>query len=519
MKDAYYQIPVRESDRKYLAFEVAGHFYHLNCLPFGWLNSPYFFTKIAKVFVAHVRNPGGKKARSHSAQPHTIFQSHSHTSHPSHVGCICLPYLDDFLFVFANEQLARQGAEWIKRLMYWLGFTPHEKKSVWEPSQQLEHLGLGVDFAQERFYAPAAKLARLRNAAKQLRIDALEHARKVSRKALQSFCGFAQSLQLAISPARLFLRSLYDCQSVRSKVPGKVILSRQALRDLRWWATLPVRYHSAPMVLRPGTPHLFVDACKTGWGAVMCDEVARGSFTPEEGKLDIAVLETRAVRLALLSFADRLRGRCVLLREDNTVTEAVVRNHTSRSPHVMHEYRQLWQLAESLNVSFKVVRVASADNAADAPSRVLGAGYRLHPSLFRMLERRWGNFDVDLFASPLDRQNTPMFFSEHRCPGTAGVDAFMQSWSGLRCFGCPPYDSNTLLQVVQKVQEEPFAEVVLIVPDWPAQAWFRELLLLADCLLPLCQHHPTFVRDLGPRIRHPGPPRWQALAVHIPARG
>ena len=49
------QVPVQVCDRKYFAFEFAGCFYHLNCLPFGWLNSPWYFTKVVKkIGRAHV---------------------------------------------------------------------------------------------------------------------------------------------------------------------------------------------------------------------------------------------------------------------------------------------------------------------------------------------------------------------------------------------------------------------------------------------------------------------------------
>jgi hypothetical protein len=523
MKDAYYQIPVRPCDRKYLAFECCGHFYHLNCLPFGWCCSPWYFTKIVRAFVSYVRNPSGKRQQPF-APPHTIFPSHAgkRSASPRTVGCIVLPYLDDFLFVFANEKLAQEGSAWIMQLMFWLGFTPHPKKSVWTPSQQLEHLGLVVDFQSERFAVPAAKVARVKNMAKQLRIAASLQKRMVSKKALASFCGFAQSLRLAIHPAQLFLRSLYDASSSTRKWSGSVQLSRRAMQDLLWWQNLPVRYTSAPMVLRPGTPHLYVDACKSGWGAVMAGEVAKGQFTVEEGKEDIAVLETRAVRLALLSFADKLQDRCVLLREDNTVTEAVIRNHTSRSHAVLEEYRQLWAAADRLNVTFKVIRVASADNLADAPSRGSDrSASRLHPRLFAMLQQKWGPFQVDLFATWITAQPAvPWFFSKHRCPGTHGVDAFLQDWSGLRCFGSPPYSADFMLQVVQKVAEEKLAEVVLVVPDWPSQAWYRELMMLADAVLQLPGGCPVYEPCLSVHARYTAniSPAWKTLAVHVPCR-
>jgi hypothetical protein len=518
MKDAYYQVPVLPAHRKYLAFEVCGKFYHLNCLPFGWCNSPWYFTKIVRAFVAYVRSPkhASKHKHTHAALDRCIFppsaRSGRSTAHVRESGCMVLPYLDDFLFIFSTQQKAQEGSAWVHALMYWLGFTPHPTKSVWEPSQQVEHLGLLVDFKSEQFGVPVAKVARARNMAKQLRIAASANKRLVTKKALASFTGFAQSLSLAVRPAQLFLRSMYSDSAQVKSWSGSVRLSRRSMQDLLWWQQLLPRFTVAPMVLRPGSPELFVDACKSGWGAVLAGKEARGQFSARESTLDIAVLEMRAVRRALACFSNDLRNRCVLLREDNTVTEAAIRNHSSRSKQVMAEYRMLWEEADELSVLFKVVRVASADNTADAPSRVIDKdNFTLAPGLFRNLECRWGRFDVDLFASDSNRQPAKCFFSLYNCPGTSGVDALLQCWAGLRCFAYPPYSSDCMLQVVQKLRLERLAEAVVVVPEWPSQAWFRELLDMADHVLRLPRTPPSWAGAPPLGLR-------PVLAVHVPPR-
>ena len=54
----------------------------------------------------------------------------------------------------------------------------------------------------------------------------------------------------------------------------------------------------------------------------------------------------------------------------------------------------------AMHVTFKVVRVASADNMVHAASRFVDReDYKLAPVVFQQLEQRWGPFDVDLFAS------------------------------------------------------------------------------------------------------------------------
>lgn len=223
--------------------------------------------------------------------------------------------------------------------------------------------------------------------------------------------------------------------------------------------------------------------------------------------------EMRAVRLSLLSFAPLVRDRIVRLFEDNTVTQSVLGRFASRSPVLMEEYRMLWAVLDRLHVQLQVVRVASEANLADAPSRFLDRfDYRLDPVIFAYLDALWGPHTVDLFASDGNTQ-LATFFSQHRCPGTAGVNAFLQSWRGHNAWAHPPLSTSVLLQVVQKVREDR-PNLTILVPCWPAQPWFHELMLLAADTL--CLPRATFVAGpAGAAAVHLPPPQWPFMAVRI----
>jgi Reverse transcriptase (RNA-dependent DNA polymerase) len=164
LKDAYYQVPVRQADRKFFAFQFAGCYYHLNCLTFGWLNSPWFFTKVAKALVTYVRSV--RTANPKSAAPPAPGQFYRNAGRTGQRAAVkVLPYLDDFLFLFQDKEAATAGSTWVQQLLFWLGFTPHEKKCVWAPSTRVEHLGLIVDLDRGVFEVPQKKLARLANLA------------------------------------------------------------------------------------------------------------------------------------------------------------------------------------------------------------------------------------------------------------------------------------------------------------------------------------------------------------------
>ena len=55
LKDAFFLIPIHESDRKSLGFNFNGVLYQFTCLPFGLCISPYVFTKIMKPVINALR--------------------------------------------------------------------------------------------------------------------------------------------------------------------------------------------------------------------------------------------------------------------------------------------------------------------------------------------------------------------------------------------------------------------------------------------------------------------------------
>ena len=110
MADAFYQVPLHAASKQYFCFEFAGQYYQLNSLPFGWNNSPYYFTKITRPFVAHLRAPRFTRVAPGAFYPRPPAGFKGLEQH----GCRVLPYLDDFLFIFADSASAAAGAQWIR---------------------------------------------------------------------------------------------------------------------------------------------------------------------------------------------------------------------------------------------------------------------------------------------------------------------------------------------------------------------------------------------------------------------
>ena len=96
---------------------------------------------------------------------------------------------------------------------------------------------------------------------------------------------------------------------------------------------------------------LHSDSSQYGWGAVLNgSQEARGFWCGPDRLQHITWKELKAVRMAVLSFLPFLKGRRVLLHEDNQSVIGVLSNLTSRSPVMMAELRKFWFLFDSNNI-------------------------------------------------------------------------------------------------------------------------------------------------------------------------
>ncbi len=166
-------------------------------------------------------------------------------------------------------------------------------------------------------------------------------------------------------------------------------------------------------------------------------------------------------------------------------------------PGVLQELRTATDLA---------LRATKALNrAADELSRqhALPGEWRLHPEVLQLIWRRFGDAQVDLFASP-DTSHCQLFFSLSE--GTLGTDALACSWPrGLRKYAFPPV--SLLAQTLCKVKEDE-EQVLLVAPYWPNRTWFPELMLLATAppwRIPLRR---DLLSQRGGTLWHPRPDLW-----------
>ena len=117
LKDAHFSIQIDPEHRKFLCFQALGKLYHFNCLPFGLASAPWVFTKTLRPVAALGRE----------------------------LGMRLVVYINNILFMAESKEKARDQASGLIYLLECLGFIINSEKTISEPFQILEFLGLTVN--------------------------------------------------------------------------------------------------------------------------------------------------------------------------------------------------------------------------------------------------------------------------------------------------------------------------------------------------------------------------------------
>ena len=107
--------------------------------------------------------------------------------------------------------------------------------------------------------------------------------------------------------------------------------------------------------------------------------------------------------------------------------------------------------------------------------------------------------NIDLFASAYKLKPCVSWMPD---PEACHVDAFMFDWRNVTFYAFPPF--SILNQVIRKIEADR-ATGILIVPDWPTQAWYqmRRHLMISQSMRPFRE---------GP---HPLGKKLQLMACHL----
>lgn len=488
LAEGFHHVPVHPVHRPLLAFEWGGRYYQFNVLPFGCSASPWAFTKAVRPVIAYFRAKGYRVSA----------------------------YMDDLIMIGSSPTECAVLRDKVLKRLRALGWHVSAEKSQLVPTQQLEYLGMLLDTtAAPRFRVPAAKRAATRKEVRRL-LSATANDRMVPVRRVARVAGLCLSLARAIFPTRMLLRSVYACIGRRQSWSDSVTLSPEARQDLAWWCECLQTWDGSAMLPTPIDLALETDASDKGWGANLEGTHAAGTWGVELASAHINVREMAAVYNAIRSFEDRIRGRSVLVRSDNTTVVASLNRMVGRSDALHLVTKAVLNRCCELGVTLKAVHLRGQLNTvADALSRTVdNYDWELAPHVFQRLQDRWGPHTIDRFASDLN-SHLPRFNSRFLCPGTEHVDAFSTSWAGENNFVNAPF--RFLSRVLRHILASG-ATATVIAPLWPAQPWFPLLLRLAVDTPEWIPNVPaSYRRGHSGRVEPLRNPRWRIAAFRVSA--
>ena len=184
-------------------------------------------------------------------------------------------------------------------------------------------------------------------------------------------------------------------------------MSNEGKEELVWWIE---NVGKAGKSILSSPPSLFMvsDASQAGWGCIFLGETANGRWSDKEAESHINVLELRAIYFGLMSFFKEKRGVHIRIKSDNTTAIAYLNNMGGvKSKECFILCKEIWLWAIARDIYLSAEHIAGSKNVlADKASRVFDENteWSLKEWYFKEICKKFGNFDLDLFASRLNKK-------------------------------------------------------------------------------------------------------------------
>lgn len=474
LKNAYYTIPVNRDHQKYFTFVFSSKPYKFTCLPNGYTQGPYIFTKVIK-------------------KPFTILRKQGHIS---------VVYLDDALLVGRTFHLCWANVDATIQLLRRLGFTIHPDKSILVPTRSIEFLGFIIDSRSMTVSLTERRKTKLISACSIIVCDCFYKIRFVA-----SVIGILIAALPGVMYAPLFYRQLElekndFLKRHKGNLNRQMSLSQAAKDQAQWWLdNVP---HASRFVRPPPFDFcLTTDASLEGWGATDSSRTIGEQWSDHDFPDHINVLELQAARLALIRLFSDTRNCHIQLKMDNSTAVVYINKMGgTHSPSSNAVAREIWLWAMDRHIWLSATYIPGAQNVvADYHSRCFqeNTEWSLMSEVFDKITVVFFMPEIDLFASELNNK-VKKFVSWFPCASAQAADAFSISWTDLLSYCFPPF--SLIAQVLAKLRTDT-ASALVVMPFWTSQTWFPQMLdLLVD--------HPRYI---SPRKRLLGLPH-QADVLH-----
>lgn len=452
LKHAYYSVPIAEEFRHYLRFKWKGVVYEYSCLPNGLSTGPRIFTKLLKPMYSALRKLG-------------------HTN---------VAYIDDSLLQSdTREECARNISDTLQ-LADDLGFTVHKEKSVVIPTQQIIFVGFIICSLTMTIRLPSEKCADIIALCKEI----LSFPRITLRKFAQ-LIGKCVAAEPGVQYAALYYKSMEIERDSALKInkgnfDGYICISEESQICIQWWID---NIETSFRFISLSKPHRRIesDSSGTGWGChdVTNDVKLHGQWTDIDKLNHINFLELKAAFLALKYLCSSVTNEHIHLYLDNTTAIKYISKMGGRKSQLNKLAKEIWLWCKERNIWLSCFHIPGRLNiTADKLSRKVNNDmeWSIINSVFSSIQDKFGEFDIDLFASTANHKCARYATFNPDCKAFA-VNAFSLTWSDYFVYIFCPF--SVLGATLQKVLQDS-AEAVIIAPVFSTQPWFPRLLSLVS---------------------------------------
>ena len=240
LQSGYHHIGIFPPHQTYLGFSwVYGSqqiYYQFKVLPFGLASACNIFTKFLRPLVRKWRSDGIK----------------------------VILYLDDGVVVGKNEASLISQVHLVRGDLYNCGLKVNESKSLWDPVQSLEWLGVVINLSSMSFEVPLKKLVGLRN-----QVSEADNSLCTTPRLLAKLVGSIISLQVAIGSKTIFFTRYMQIRISESERWDQLLsFGDEAKEELKFWSRFFEPDYIGNQIFSPLPPQsalsLFTDASGSG---------------------------------------------------------------------------------------------------------------------------------------------------------------------------------------------------------------------------------------------------------------